>query len=52
MIAFAACMGSHVVVAELNVFHHTKGGYGDEAAFAAADMAFREKWMPVGVRAA
>jgi hypothetical protein len=36
--------GRRVVVADLNVFHHTKGGYGDEAAFATADAAFREKW--------
>ena len=41
----ARAAGRRVVVAELNVFHHTKGGYGDEAAFAAADAAFREKWL-------
>ena len=46
-LCFAArASGRRVVVSELNVFHHTKGGYGDEAAFAAADEAFREKWAP------
>jgi hypothetical protein len=44
-LCFAArAAGRRVVVAELNVFHHTKGGYGDPAAFAAADSAFRQKW--------
>ena len=33
------------MVSGRSVFHHTKGGYGDEAAFAAADAAFREKWL-------
>jgi hypothetical protein len=33
-----------VAVADLAVFHHTKGGYGDAASFAAADAAFRAKW--------
>jgi hypothetical protein len=40
----ARAAGRRVVVAELNVFHHTKGGYGDAASFAAADAAFRAKW--------
>jgi hypothetical protein len=40
----ARAAGRRVAVAELNVFHHTKGGYGDAASFAAADAAFRAKW--------
>jgi hypothetical protein len=40
----ARAAGRRVVVAELNLFHHTKGGYGDADAFAAADAAFRRKW--------
>lgn len=40
----ARAAGRRVVVSELNVFHHTKGGYGDAASFAAADAAFRAKW--------
>jgi len=44
-LCFAArAAGRRVVVADINVFHHTKGGYGDEAAFAAADAAFRRKY--------
>jgi hypothetical protein len=40
----ARAAGRRVVVGELNVFHHTKGGYGDEAAFGRADAAFRAKY--------
>jgi hypothetical protein len=40
----ARAAGKRVVVAELNLFHHTKGGYGDPQAFADADAAFRRKW--------
>ena len=40
----ARAAGRRVTVADLNVFHHTKGGYGDDASFAAADAAFRAKW--------
>jgi hypothetical protein len=44
-LCFAArAAGRRVIAAELNVFHHTKGGYGDEASFTAADAAFRAKW--------
>jgi hypothetical protein len=32
------------VAAPLNAFHHTKGGFGDVAAWQAADAAFRAKW--------
>ena len=48
-LCFAArAAGRRVVAADLGVFHHTKGGYGDEAAFARADAAFREKWSAGG----
>jgi hypothetical protein len=40
----ARAAGKRVVVSELNLFHHTKGGYGDTSAFVAADDAFRRKW--------
>lgn len=40
----ARAAGRRVVVTELNVFHHTKGGYGDRAAFDRTDAAFRRKW--------
>lgn len=40
----ARAAGRRVTVADLAVFHHTKGGYGDVASFAAADAAFRAKW--------
>ncbi len=33
-----------VVVDDLTVMHHTKGGYGDVEAFVRADLAWREKW--------
>jgi len=40
----ARAAGRRVVAADLPVFHHTKGGFGDEAAWQAADAAFRAKW--------
>jgi hypothetical protein len=40
----ARAAGKRVVAADFSVFHHTKGGYGDAAAFAAADAAFRAKY--------
>jgi hypothetical protein len=40
----ARAAGHRVVVADLPVFHHTKGGYGDQEAWQAADAAFRAKW--------
>jgi hypothetical protein len=47
-LCFAArAAGRRVVAAEFSVFHHTKGGYGDESAFAAADAAFRAKYAPL-----
>ncbi|MHB1739715.1 MAG: methyltransferase domain-containing protein [Actinomycetes bacterium] len=36
--------GKRVVVAELDLFHHTTGGYGDKAAFDRSDAALRRKW--------
>jgi len=41
--------GRRVVTAPLNVFHHTKGGYGDAAAWQGADAAFRRKWTTTRV---
>ena len=40
----ARAAGRRVVVDELAVVHHTKGGYGDMRAYAACDAAFRAKW--------
>lgn len=40
----ARAAGKRVVVADLPLMHHTKGGYGDKAAWDAADAAFRAKW--------
>jgi hypothetical protein len=40
----ARAAGRRVVTAPLNAFHHTKGGFGDVAAWQAADAAFRAKW--------
>ena len=41
--------GRRVIVAPLEVVHHTKGGYGDEAAFERAAERFHRKWIaPAG----
>jgi len=40
----ARAAGRKVVVADLLVTHHTKGGYGDRAEFAQADGLWRAKW--------
>jgi hypothetical protein len=45
----ARAMGRAVRTAPLNVFHHTKGGFGDVAAWQAADAAFRRKWATAPV---
>ena len=37
-------MGKRVRVADLALFHHTKGGFGDGGNHRAADDAFRRKW--------
>jgi hypothetical protein len=46
--------GRRVVVTELTLFHHTKGGLGDGDAFQAANRAFRAKWgfFPIDLRVA
>ncbi|MGW4821768.1 methyltransferase domain-containing protein [Streptomyces sp. NPDC004227] len=44
--------GMRVVADDLEVIHHTKGGYGDRAAFLAADRAFRAKWIAGAEQAA
>jgi hypothetical protein len=47
-LCFAArAAGRRVVTGGFGVFHHTKGGYGDMAAWQAADAAFRAKWRGV-----
>ena len=40
----ARAAGKRVVVEELSVFHHTKGGYGDLEAFRRTDATWRAKW--------
>jgi glycosyltransferase involved in cell wall biosynthesis len=41
----ARAAGRRVVVEDLDVFHHTKGGVGDEAAFRRAEATFARKWF-------
>lgn len=46
-LCFAArAAGREVWVEQLPLIHHTKGGYGDTAAYAQADAAFRARWFP------
>ena len=40
----ASRAGMRLIVDELGVVHHMKGGFGDDAAWARADAAFRAKW--------
>jgi hypothetical protein len=40
----ARAAGKRVVVADLPLMHHTKGGYGDKAVWDAANAAFQAKW--------
>ncbi len=40
----ARAAGRRVVVEDLAVVHHTKGGYGDVDAFVRSDRAWRAKW--------
>jgi hypothetical protein len=42
----ARAAGKRVLVEELSVVHHTKGGYGDLDAFRAADATWQRKWLP------
>jgi hypothetical protein len=44
----ALAAGRRVVVDELAVFHHTRGGIGDEVGFWQADAALRRKWTSLG----
>ncbi|GAA4965551.1 methyltransferase domain-containing protein [Kineococcus glutinatus] len=44
----ARAAGKRVRVAEIDVFHHTKGGFGDVEAYGRADAAFRAKWSAGG----
>ena len=41
----ARAAGRRVVVDELAVVHHTKGGYGDQADFERSSRAFEQKWL-------
>lgn len=41
----ARAAGRAVVVDEIAVVHHTKGGYGDVSAFERADCTWRSKWI-------
>jgi hypothetical protein len=43
----ARAAGRRVVVDEIAVVHHTKGGYGDVEAFQRAAQVFAEKWSTV-----
>lgn len=36
--------GKKVMVADIDIFHHTKGGYGDVATHRRSDDTFRRKW--------
>lgn len=38
--------GRRVTVAEIDLFHHTRGGYGNRREFVEADMRWRAKWRP------
>lgn len=40
----ARAAGKRVVVADLPLMHHTKGGYGDKAVWDAANEKFQRKW--------
>lgn len=40
----ASAAGKTVGLVQTEVFHHTKGGFGDEVGFRLADAAFRDKW--------
>jgi hypothetical protein len=52
-LCFAArAAGRRVVVADLPLMHHTKGGYGDKAVWDAANAAFQAKWGLAARRAA
>lgn len=45
-LCFAArAQGREVWVEDLPLMHHTKGGFGDPAAYAQADAAFRGRWL-------
>ncbi len=41
----ARSLGKKVLWEELDLFHHTKGGFGDRDEFIKNDEAFREKWI-------
>lgn len=41
----ARSAGRKVVTADFELMHHTKGGFGDEAAYQRADAVFQRKWF-------
>ncbi len=41
----ARSMGKRITTSEIPVFHHTKGGYGDQNAYRKAELHFAKKWM-------
>lgn len=43
--------GRKVQTFDVDVFHHTKGGYGDASAFERNDAVFRDKWNLAAVKA-
>jgi len=43
----ARAAGRRVRVIDVDLFHHTKGGYGDMVAYHAADATFKSKWETV-----
>jgi len=38
--------GGRVVVREMDIVHHTKGGFGDRLGFVRTDLRWRAKWKP------
>lgn len=47
--AQARAAGRRVVVDGVDLFHHTKGGYGNIESYRAADETFRRKWCGAGI---
>lgn len=47
--AQARAAGRRVVVDSIDLFHHTKGGYGDTLSYQTADVTYRRKWCGAGI---
>jgi hypothetical protein len=43
----ARSLGKKVIASPLGTFHHSKGGYGDKAAWEKSDFSFKRKWFGV-----